>query len=491
MKLYQYQAENCLDLLDRLREGRRVLYVLPTGAGKTVVAVAIANHWWKKGLRVLFLVHRRELVHQAVRRLKAAGLNLANVGVELSGDPRVNQIARLQVASVQTLRERLRRGKIANSRFDLVIVDEAHHAAASTWRALLERLAPPAVLGLTATPIRLDGRGLARDFDEIVEGPQASELIAADKRRGAPKVLARARVWTAPDGVLEELQSLGRIDGASGAVSREAQRVVRARVLVGDVVDHYRRLGNDEPALGFACGVEHAGDLAAAFTAAGYPGAVVSGETPNAVRETRWKELASGKLRILWTVDVVTEGWDEPAVKCVVVARPTASLRLWIQMCGRGARYWKAKDLVVLDHVGNAISHGLPQQDRAWKLQPPRRSKGTTATPTAKRCPECGFACVLAAQECECGFEFSLAHQSPREVDGELVEAKAREPKRCPGFGGVECGVLIRRIAKHCKEHARERVREHQRERRKDPEVRERVREYQRERRKKQGGGAS
>lgn len=420
MKLRDYET----DWLRRIRRSpaRRVLIVGPTGSGKTIVAAALMRHAIAGGQRVLFVVHRRELVKQAVQRLRDSGVAVRNVGVILGGARavaerdilRARPNASIQVASIQTL---ARRNDALGA--SLVLIDEAHHAPAPSYRALLADYPLATVYGLTATPYRLDGAPLGDLFDDIVCSAPPSALVAA-------RWLLKPRVYTVPKDQRADLTDVPVIAGdfARGALARAVNR----KQLVGNIVEHHARHAQGRAAVCYAVSVEHGRNIVEAFQAHGVVADLLTGTTPTAGRVAMLERLVSGATAVIVNCMVLTEGWDCPEAKVAIVARPTMSTGLWNQMCGRITRPTAGEATptpLVLDHAGNAHVHGLPLDDVAYSLdgcERARRAPKPGSTPE-KLCGECGCALPIGARVCSnCGYAFSA--KEIVETQGRLVLAK-------------------------------------------------------------------
>ncbi len=411
LKLYGYQARDVKRIEESMRKGR-TLYALPTGGGKTVVAVAIMRRAVAKKLRVLFLVHRRELVDQAVARLNAGGV--ARVGVILAGRD-WDRDALVHVASIQTLRDR-----DIWPAADLVLIDEGHHTPAASYQSIVARFPKAKMLGLTATPFRKDDSGLRLAFDHLVQGPMPSELIKLG-------VLMAPSVKTVPDRLLPSLKGIKRVGGdyEKGALAKRMKK----RVLIGGIVEHLNKHAKGRPAVLYAVNVEHAKACRVALEKRGIVAEHLDGTTCKVERNAILTRLRTGKTQVVTNCDVLTEGWDFPALGAVILARPTWSRGLYLQMCGRALRSHRGKRKpVILDHAGNASKHGRPEQDRTYTLDD-RKRRTSPLSPVKdknKRCPECEESVPCASQECAyCGHLF----QSPAEVKvikGWLEEAKPK-----------------------------------------------------------------
>jgi superfamily II DNA or RNA helicase len=362
-----------------------------------------------KGRRALFIVHRREIIAQAWGKIVEAGVAESDCGV-IMGDGKITHPvtrklfdarrpgARVQVASVQTLAARATRdteGKIVATSWpaaDLVFVDEAHHASSRTWSEILEhyRAAGATIIGLTATPERADGRGLDEHFDELHLVATPAELMDAG-------YLVRPRIFTsdrAPD--LKGI-AVRAGDYAPGELAAACDRPT----LVGDIVAHYQRHGGGQRAVVFAAGVEHSRHLTEAFRAAGIAAEHLDGKTPTEERDAILTRLREGTTRVVSNVGVLTEGWDEPLVGCVILARPTKSLGLYLQMAGRGLRPAEGKSAALLDHAGCVEQHLAPWTPRDWSLAGKAKRGGATggASPL-KRCPSSSRSPCSARSTC-------------------------------------------------------------------------------------------
>lgn len=368
----EYQDRAIQAAREKLRTCQRVLINAPTGAGKTVIAASIVKSAVQKDSRVLFLAHRRELISQAADKLDDFGV--INHGVIMRGHAKArNTHAPVQVASVQTL---IRRDLPPA---DLIIIDECHRAISPTYLNILENYPRAKVLGLSATPERLDGKGLDSLFEDMVVVATVPELI----ERG---FLIRPDAYVAPVDV--DLTKVKKVRGdyAEGAL----QDAMDTPELVGDVVEHYIRHGRGLPAVAFASGVQHSQHLADAFQREGIGVAHLDGETPNGERSRIIADWRAGKIQVVTNVQVLTEGFDFPGLYCCILARPTKSVSLYLQMVGRVMRPDSGKPgALILDHGGLLAEHGPPWVDRVWTLQGEVKKK---RDPRLIKTCKCGFA---------------------------------------------------------------------------------------------------
>lgn len=416
--LRDYQQKGINDLRNSYLNGKRApLYVLPTGGGKTVVFCNVAQTTASRAKRVLIIVHRIELLRQTSGKLYENGVEHGIINPKFTP----NITASVQVASVQTLAGRIRKGK-ARTDYDLVIVDEAHHAVAGTWKTILNALPPKSkIFGVTATPIRSDGTGLIDIFDDLIIGPSVKFLI----ERGAlvqPVVYAPA-----------EKLDLSAVKIKNGDYDpNDLENIVDNSVITGNAVEYYRRLCNHKPAIVFCVSIKHAEHVAEEFRAAGIRAQSIDGSMEDAQRRALINGLANGNVEVLVSCDIISEGTDIPVVAAAILLRPTQSLGLFLQQVGRALRPAPGKDrAIILDHVGNCLTHGLPDEDRDWTLEgeEKKRKKKTEEEPTVKvkQCPTC-FAMHAPATKCpHCGHIYEVEAKEVSQVDGELRELSAED----------------------------------------------------------------
>mmetsp|Transcript_28000 Transcript_28000/g.90279 ORF Transcript_28000/g.90279 Transcript_28000/m.90279 type:complete len:658 (+) Transcript_28000:35-2008(+) len=354
------------------------LYVLPTGGGKTVVLAELVRRWEAKGLRTLYLVHRREIFDQTLEKLGTVGVEPEVIAahrrrkqqrqelVDDSNDASSNDQASLTtLATVQTL---VRRGNVERD-FDRVVVDEAHHATATTWQTVLKKFPGARRIGATATPFRLDGAPLGDSFDSIVEGPTIRDLASFGHL-----VLPRYRRKK-----LIEVSNV-RISTSSRNGSRdyeESELSTVARVANDAVADDVAANLGDRRAIAFAVDVDHSRSLAAAFRRKGYAVAHVDSSTTAEARNDvfrRFRDFGSSSddagPQIICNCEIATEGFDAPACSAVILARPTKSKGLFLQMSGRGLRpHAQKKDCLFFDFADQLREHGAVTDPLDYTLQ--------------------------------------------------------------------------------------------------------------------------
>lgn len=385
--LRPYQARAVTEVQAKLNEGQRsVLLVAPTGAGKTVMASALVQDFFARAQRVLFLAHRIELVSQAVARL---GVPCDKI---VAGE-RYHGVSPCVVASRDTL---ARREQMPVA--DVVLIDEAHHVHSATYLRILERFPRARIVGLTATPCRLDGRGLGDVFDVMVEAAKTSELVEMGS-------LVRPRVYSHP---VEPNMDGAKVTGGDFNDKELDTRCNRAD-LRGNVVEHWLARSEHQPTVLFAASVAHSMALVDDFARVGVRAVHVDGAMGKRERAAALEAVSSGTAQVLCNVGIVTEGWDMPALAVCVLARPTTSLSLLLQMWGRVMRPHAGKRALVLDHAGNVMRLGvLPWHDVPWSLTaspPKRKRKGAGASFSVKNCPKCFAVSLSQVRTCpECAY---------------------------------------------------------------------------------------
>jgi superfamily II DNA or RNA helicase len=401
--LRPYQLECVEQVRAAYRAGRRrVLLQSPTGSGKTVIFTHILMARQDRGGRTAILLHRRELVDQVARVLTILGVAH---DVVAAGYPEPPAAMPVRVASVQTLVRRL--DHVAG--IDLLVIDEAHHSVAATWRTIFSACTQAHVLGLTATPERADGRGLDDLYDDLVLGPSVRMLEDAGW-------LTPALVYAAP------APDLSRVRKLAGDYSAAAlDRLMGDGGLVGDAVAHWQRHAAGLPTITFCCSIAHSRAVAARFCAAGVNARHIDGDTPDDERHAAISGLADGTTQVLTNCGLISEGVDVPAAAALVVLRPTLSLALHLQMLGRVGRPYPGKARsIVLDHAGNTLRLGLPNTEHRWSLHGRPKEARQWGAPV-KRCPYCSVVIPAGCRQCpHCGAEL-VTGEPPEERPGRLV----------------------------------------------------------------------
>ena len=380
MPLRTYQS----DLLNRLRAALRgedrVLCVLPTGGGKTRIFCEIAAMARASGANVKILVHRRELLDQTPDKY------------------------------VQTIQSWVPDDE------DLIIVDEAHHSCARTWKEKI--LVSKKVLGFTATPQRLDGGGLDVVYDSMIEGPDSAALT----KQG---YLSEYKLFCPPG--QPDLKGLIR-KGGDYSRAKLAERTSEDKV-VAAAVKNWKLLAGGRQTIGFCVSVAHMEAVAESFKSAGVAVGCIEGKMAAADRKGVVEAFRTGEIQLLLSVDLISEGFDVPNCSCVLLLRPTQSLGLHLQQIGRALR--PSGDVaLILDCAGNSERHGMPDDEREWSLEGKKKERaGLVANVAVRVCPQCFGVHKPTLRICPyCSFHHPLDSRIPEEADI-LLEEKKKETK--------------------------------------------------------------
>lgn len=365
MPLRPYQNDLVEDVRSAWHEGYRApCIVLGCGGGKSCIVAEIARRTTFNGKRVLFLVHRKELVDQITATFAFWGvlMDLCLVGM------------------VQTITRRLK--KIPKPA--LIITDENHHSLAASYKRIYEHFSDVPRVGVTATPVRLNGDGLGDVNDKLIIGKSTKWLIANG--------------FLAPyDYYAPSVADLTGLHTRRGEyVQSDIDKAMIQNKVFGDVIAYYRKLANGKKAICYCASIKHSKATAAAFCDAGIRAKHIDGDTPKNERDRIISDFRKGEITILCNVDLISEGFDVPDCECSILLRPTHSLTLYIQQSMRCMRYRKDKRAIIIDHVGNYARHGMPDDDREWTLA--KKEKRSLVKEEKEKstqvcmCPECFFA---------------------------------------------------------------------------------------------------
>lgn len=418
MLLRPYQTALIDATREALRAHQSVLMQLPTGGGKTAIATQMMATVAAKQKRGAFIVHRAELVDQTVRTFSEFAVPHGIISAGYT--PSV--MLPIQICSIDTLRARLAAGRWM-PKFDFLMWDEAHHVAAAGWSRIMAHYSTAKHVGLTATPERLDGKGLRANFSAMVQGPTTADLIS-----DGYLCQYRAFAPSTPD--------LGGVHTKMGDFVRgENEAAMDRPSITGDAVSHYLKHARDKRALAFCVSVAHSQHVVSQFKAAGVVAWHLDGKTDRGERRQAVAAFRRGEIKVLSNVDLFGEGFDVPSADASIMLRPTKSLALYLQQCGRVLRPAEGKrHAMLLDHAGNIQRHGLPDDDREWSLDGREaRKKSGDSAPPVRQCPKC-YHCHRPAPVCPaCGWSYEAKARQVDEVDGVLeeidLEAQRRERK--------------------------------------------------------------
>lgn len=427
--LRPYQDSLISESRELIKKGCHSLIITsPCGSGKTVLTARMLKTASDKGMASLFIVHRRELVKQSSDTFRSMGLPH---GIIATGFYE-NQKPLVQIASIQTIVKRIKFLRIPT----LIVWDEAHHVAASGWAKVHEAYPDSYHIGLTATPERLDGRGLEKYFKAIVKGPSVRWLIdngfLCDYKLYAPSSLNLSQVHT----------SMGDYN------KEEVKKIIDTPTITGDAIKHYQRLAAGKRAVVFCVSINHSKNVNNQFLEAGIKSAEINGSTFMEERDQKLRDFTDGNIKVLCNVDLFGEGFNLPSLEAVILLRPTKSLALYIQMSGRALRTYPGKDhAIILDHAGNCAVHGMIDDEREWSLE--GRKKGNKAAPASiKICPSCYAAVSAHKPRCtECGFTFGGIVREVVHKKGELEEVNKEAMRRMRMREQAKCQTLDELIA--------------------------------------------
>lgn len=391
MELRNYQKEAIDAVHKAWADGYRAPCIVgPCGCGKALIAAEMAKRASLNGKRVLVIVHRQELVAQLAKTFEAHGADMSLVDVMM----------------VQTLSRRLAKTAIRPA---LIITDENHHCLASSYKKIYSHFSGAYFVGLTATPVRLNGSGLGEINDKLVVMPGAKWMIEHD--------------YLAPyDYYAPQLADLSGLKTKAGDyVQSAAAALLDKPKIYGDVVEHYRKLADGRQAICYCPTIDYSKATAASFAAAGITAVHFDGDTPSAAREQIVEDFRRGKIKILCNVDLISEGFDVPDCEAAILLRPTKSLTLYIQQSMRCMRYKPGKRAIIIDHVGNVFRHGLPDAEREWSLDAkPVKSQSKNPVVRIRQCPQCYYTHSPAPVCPKCGYIYEAAREAPAQKSGEL-----------------------------------------------------------------------
>lgn len=386
MELRSYQSNLIFDIKQELRTGSRaVCAVLGCGGGKSVIQGCIAKSATDKKNNVLFLVHRKELCDQITGTFKMCGVDLRFCKIEM----------------VQTVARRLGKHGWTPT---LIITDECHHSLSASYKKIYDYYPDAIRLGFTATPSRLDKSGLGEIYESMVEGVSTKWLI--DNHYLSPYIYYGAKI----------VDTNGLRTKRGEFVAADVNDLMNKRILFGQALDHWRKLADGKRTIVYCANIELSQKTVQQFKYAGVSAEHLDGTTSKAVRSKVIQDFRDGKITVLSNVDLFGEGFDVPDCECVVLLRPTMSLTLHIQQSMRSMRYKNGKTAIIIDNVGNAYRHGLPDDQREWSLHSKKKKKESEII--IKQCPVCMACLPNAIKECTvCGHVFASQEVERSEMD--------------------------------------------------------------------------
>ena len=429
MELRGYQEKLIADIRGQFKLGhKRVLAVSPTGSGKTATTAEMIKRTVARDRTALFSVHRQELMDQSIDAFNEQEIEHGCIAAGYDS----NLERTVQIASIESLRRRLDKLTFKPSLF---VVDEAAHSCSETWRHVINYYPEAYVVGITATPERLDGKGLGEIYTSMVQGPTTGWLIDNG-------YLARYDLF-AP--TMPDLSSCRTRMG--DFASEQAAGIMDTPRVTGDAIREYHNHCDNKPAVAFCVSIEHSQHTADAFMQAGYTAVHIDGNTPRNIRRQAVDDFRRGNIKVLTSVDIFSEGFDLPAVEGAILLRPTQSLSLYLQQVGRALRKSDGKDrAIILDHAGNVQRHFLPDEERQWSLDGRKKRKPSDEEVALKIrqclkcyhfhrpapvCPKCGNVYPVTPREVEFVdgelTKFERGSKQYKQIDRALIEAKTRD----------------------------------------------------------------
>lgn len=393
---------------------RSILICSPTGSGKTALTAHMLKTAASRSMASWFIVHRRELIKQSIGAFDKIGLRHGVIANGFSSDFE----PLTQVCSIGTLQNRYMKYKEPR----LIVWDECHHMGAASWEKIFKGFPNSYHIGLTATPYRMDGKGLGKYFDEMISGPSVSDLIE-DGYLSDYKLYAPAN----PDlhGVKKRMGDYVKSDLA---------QAMDKPTITGSAIKEYKKHADGKRAVVFSVSISHSLHVVGQFRQAGVSAEHVDGSTPRDERDAALHRFATGKTKVLSNVDLFGEGFDVPSIECAILLRPTQSLSLYLQQVGRALRIHEGKErAIILDHSGNAQKHGLPDEERSWSLEGVDKSnkKSKTDRVSITICPYCFAAQPSGLSKCQsCGYDLPTKDRRVDEVEGDLIEVDPSEVRR-------------------------------------------------------------
>lgn len=431
--LRPYQSDLITATRSALARSRHVIIVLSTGGGKTAISSHIAQGASEKGKRIMFCCHRDFLLDQTAMAFNDVGLNYTFVAAGREYNP----FSSVVIASIDTLKRRLDKVRAP----DILIVDEVVHAAAAGWSKVIEHYQSHGcfTIGLTACPERLSGQGLHPWFKEIVQGPPMKWLIENG-------YLSPYKLFAPSSPDLSGMHTRG-----GDYVSGEIEYAMNKPSITGCAIGEYKKIAPGKQGVAFCCSIAHSHAVRDGFIDAGFSAVHIGSDTSRDDRREMLRDFRAGKINLMTSVDIFSEGFDLPSVEYGAMLRPTKSLSIFMQQSGRLLRSSPGKKFAfIADHAANCRTHGLPCDERTWTLEDRDKKKciGGERTITLKQCESC-YRVHRPAPSCpDCGTVYSVQSRQIKELEGELSEVQIEQKKKADRMevGAAKTMEDLRRI---------------------------------------------
>ena len=410
--LRDYQQEMKLRLFKEWELHRSVMVQMPTGTGKTHLLAAIVREFLRgSGSRVWIVAHRRELVDQIEETVSRHGMS--------------KEDGRVRVMSIQWLS---RNRKHMDEEPDLIVIDEAHHALAETYRILWENYPEARKLGMTATPCRLNGKGFTDLFDSLITSWTVAEFIGKGWLSSFDYVSIRAN--SREQRLIDSLKKRGA-DGDYQV--KEMNEVLNRETSIGRLYESVERYARGKKGIVYAVSIAHARRIAACYSAHGLEAVAIDSRTPASERRELVEDFRRGKVKVLVNVDIFSEGFDCPDVEFVQLARPTLSLAKYLQQVGRGLRRSADKaSCMLIDNVGLYRIFGLPTQRWNWDAMFRGRMAGKGSLPGRMNCDASVTAFPVVERPAEAGGDLVVVMEHGRLLSSIREQALPDEKEQSP-----------------------------------------------------------
>ena len=419
----QYQTESVNQLAEGFKQNQRQVFVLPTGGGKTVVFCNIALRAAIRGTKTLILTHREELFKQTFKSLGRVGVGTYILDAKSTRTGLIDE--QVIIGMVETVKRRISSGKIQLEP-QLIIIDEAH---LGNFTKIFTMFPNSKVIGATATPI---GKHFYKYYTSMVNVIDIPELIEQG--------------YLMPYRAFQMQEDLSDLEVKRGEYTDESlMNHYNDQKLFDGVIDEWRKKANGLKTICFNVNIEHAENMTKAFNDAGIVSACITSKTDKLERIRTLKAFKDGYISVLQNCGVLTTGYDEPSIKCVIMNRATKSLALFLQCLGRGSRVHEGKDeFLVLDFGLNHNQHGMWSEPRNWTLKPPKKKQDKTDVAPVKSCPSCEALIFASARVCRyCAHEFPIDEKELAE--GKMVEVTPKIPDDLVGkaISELSLGELV------------------------------------------------
>lgn len=363
--LRQHQIDAKRQIFEAWDDYDSVMLQMPTGTGKTYLFVSLINdllHHYKelhKELHILIIAHRTELIDQISASLSRYGIRHGIV----QGNREQQLWHRVQVASIQSILSARNQINTIRQQFDYIIVDEAHHSLANTYKQLFETFPDAKKLGVTATPYRLNHETFLPLYQKLITTPQISWFIANHLLADFDYVSIR------PNSMIQHMVDNTEVAQTGDFANADLDITFNQRPIRAKLFDAYQKYAWGRKGIIYAINKSHAYNIASLYSSRGVKAVAIDCDTPKEERQQMIEAFRQGDIKVLVNVEIFTEGFDCADVSFIQLARPTCSLALYLQQVGRGLRIVDGKEkTIIIDNVGLYNYFGLPDADRDWQL---------------------------------------------------------------------------------------------------------------------------